>query len=186
MLRSRPHPFLAGAAIAASIIVLAACVTDYQKGLDDPRYGPPNGLLRQDQAEAGAPSAPACVTAGQSLAVAEGGTCAVTFKSILATFKTVNCNATPGCHGGPNPTAQPLIDTDDPDGTWRTLANYVIQSSGKPYINPCSTDPASSSITCNLNKDAPCGNVMPNGSTVYPPDGRTAIETWLKCGAPNN
>lgn len=187
-LLSRAVPAVVG------VLVFVACTTDYQKGVDDPNFGAPNALAGGKQpgasseitAEAGGggPSGgPACVTAGGTLV--DGGACAISFKTnILPAFKTANCQTAGSCHGGTNPPNQPRIDPDDPAGMWTEFSNFKL-SNGKPYINPCSTDPAQSTIACNCNQAAPCGSVMPPG-TGLPANVVADIETWLKCGSPNN
>lgn len=189
--------FTMGACIcSAGLAVAAACTTDYQKGLEDPNFGAPNALAGQKQpgptsevtnpgggAGGGAGAQPACVTAGGTL-VGDAGACAVSFKSILAAFKAANCQTAGSCHGGTSPPNQPRIDPDDPNGMWAEFAGFKL-SNGKLYINPCSTDPAQSTIGCNVNAAASCGALMPPGGGL-PANVVADIDTWLKCGAPNN
>ncbi len=174
----------------------AACVTEYQKGAGDPNFGAPNSLAGQKQpgpssevtsGEGGAPSSgsgamPECVRAGGKLA--EPTNCTVSFKTILAAFKAANCQTTGTCHGGASPPNQPRIDPDDPAAMWLELSAFKL-SNGKFYINPCSTNPTDSSIGCNVNLSAPCGSVMPPGLGLTPAV-IADIDTWLKCGSPNN
>jgi hypothetical protein len=191
MLRSRP--LLAAGSIALAAVV--ACTTSYQKGADDPNYGAPNALAGQqqpgpssqadddDQTGSGSTVTPECVKAGGALV--DAGTCAVSFTSnILPAFKTATCQTVGSCHGGTSPITPPRIEPDDPAGTWNALATFKL-SNGKLYINPCSVDPAESAIACNVNSAAPCGSLMPAGIGL-PADVVTSIETWVKCGAPNN
>ena len=176
-------------------MLIAACTTDYQKGLEDPNFGAPNALAGQRQpgpssTEAsdggggggGASGVPECVKAGGTLV--DGGPCAVSFKTILAAFKAANCQTAGSCHGGTTPPNEPRIDPDDPAGMWAEFASFKL-SNGGLYINPCSTDPAQSTIGCNVNNAAPCGAVMPPGVGL-PANVVADIDTWLKCGAPNN
>jgi hypothetical protein len=58
-------------------------------------------------------------------------------------------------------------------------------STGTPYINPCSTDPTKASLECNLAATGTCGSKMPLGGNADPAL-VTKIDTWLKCGSPNN
>ncbi len=183
-----------GVGIGVGLLALFACVTDYQKGEGDPRFGAPNALAGQKQpgpssdfATPGGPSggtgdAPECAKAGGK--VVDGGACAVSFKTILAAFKAANCQTAGSCHGGDSPPNQPRINPDDPAGMWAVFSAFKL-SNGKFYINPCSTDPAESTIACNVNQGAPCGAVMPPGQGL-PPNVVADIETWLKCGSPNN
>jgi len=188
---------LALTTVSAGVLAYAACTTDYQKGLDDPNYGPPNALVGKKQpgpssesldggggAAAGGTGVPECVRAGGTL-VDAGAPCAISFRAnILESFKAATCNTSGSCHGGTDPPNQPRIDPADAPAMWTEFAAFKL-SNGKLYINPCSTDPAQSGIACNVNKDAPCGVVMPPGGG-FPPNSIADIETWLKCGAPNN
>lgn len=186
-----PLPLCVLAASMSLPLLAAACTTDYQKGLHDPNFGAPNALAGQKQpgpssevvSDGGAGSGtPECVKAGGTLV--EGGACRVSFKAILASFKAANCQTAGSCHGGTTPPNQPRIDPDDPNGTWAEFASFKL-SNGKLYINPCSTDPAQSTIGCNVNAAAPCGAVMPPGVGL-PANIVADIDTWLTCGAPNN
>jgi hypothetical protein len=181
--------------VGLSVALVAACTTDYQKGLEDPRFGAPNALVGEkqpgpssevasDNGTGGAASGtPDCVRAGGALV--DGGACAISFKTnILDAFKAANCQTVGLCHGGPTPPNQPRIDPDDAPGTWAGFTNFKI-TSGTIYVNPCSTDPAQSTIACNVNSAAPCGSLMPAGAGL-PANVVADIETWLKCGAPNN
>jgi hypothetical protein len=189
----RAHLSIATCVGSVGLLIVAACTTDYQKGLDDPLFGAPNALAGQKQpgptsemttgdGGGGRSGAPACVGAGGTLV--DGGTCEVTFKAILETFRAANCQAA-GCHGGTSPPNQPRINPDDPNGMWAEFAAFKL-SNGKLYINPCSTDPAQSTIGCNVDLAKPCGSqVMPIG-TGLPANVVQDIDKWLKCGAPNN
>ena len=189
---------LAVACLSAAFLAVAACTTDYQQGKGDPSYGGPNALAGQRPpgvtsdvtSEAGAatetPGAkPACVAAGGT--AVDGGTCAVSFsKDILNSFGLANCGTT-NCHGGVTPRNEPGIDPGDPGATWQHLQAFTI-STGKPYINPCSTDDTTSTMGCNMiaeGQPGACGVHMPSGAQL-PADAVTKINTWLKCGSPNN
>jgi hypothetical protein len=188
--------------VASSSLVLlavAACTTDYQQGKGDPAFGGPNALAGQRPpgvssevaSEAGGggtdtPGAkPACVAAGGTLV--DAGACSVSFsKQILDSFGLANCGTT-NCHGGATPRNEPGIDPGDPGATWQHLQAFTI-STGKPYINPCSTDDTASSMGCNMiaeGQAGACGVHMPSGAQL-PADAITNINTWLKCGSPNN
>jgi|GEM_PF-1245766 len=187
-----------GACLASGVLAFAACTTDYQQGLGDPAYGAPNALenqkpprptLENATAEGGGGSSsggnvPKCAKAGGT--VVDGGPCAVSFKNdVLRIYgaATPACGSSE-CHGGKTPIAQPPIDPGLPDDTYAALEGF--QAAGKPYVNPCSTDPAASSMVCNLRAGAQaCGSHMPKGGQLAEAD-ITTIETWVKCGAPNN
>lgn len=186
----RHHIVYALSVVGAAVAALAACTTDYQKGLEDPRYGGPNALAGQEQpgpssqtsGGSSATKTPECVAAGGKLL--DAGTCTVSFKTdILAAFRAANCQTTGSCHGGASPPNLPRIEPDDPN-MWAEFAAFKL-TNGTPYTNPCSTDKTKASIACNVNKAAPCGSVMPPGIGLSA-DVVTKIETWLACGSPNN
>lgn len=190
----RRNLLLCTVAACLGLIAVAACTTDYQKGLEDPAFGAPNALAGQKQpgptsevtsdngSSGGGAASPECVRAGGALV--DGGECAVSFKTILAAFRAANCQTAGSCHGGATPASEPKIDPDDPDGTWATFAGFKL-SNGTVYINPCSTDPTQSTMRCNLDVSASCGSVMPP-SVGLPGNVLEDIDTWLGCGAPNN
>ncbi len=199
VMRFRPS-MIAPACLAGGILVVGACTTDYQQGKGDPGFGGPNALAGQrppgatadvtDDGGTGASSGavgskPKCVAAGGTLA--DAGTCAVSFsKDILGSFGLANC-ATANCHGGAVPRNEPRIEPSDGPGMWQEFQAFTI-STGKPYINPCSTDDTTSALGCNLLADpTPCGGGvhMPSGAQM-PADAVAKVATWLKCGAPNN
>jgi hypothetical protein len=117
------------------------------------------------------------------------GTCAVSFKTdILANiFAGAQCSQTT-CHGGLSPASLPRVDTNDAPGMWTEFAAFKL-SNGKLFINPCSTDPAQSMISVNVNGNAPAGDrgvLMPQNTTGLSTDQVNKISDWQKCGAPNN
>jgi len=195
--RMRFRPSMIAFTVASVALGIGACTTDYQQGKGDPSYGGPNALAGQRPpgatvdnvaADGGASSGatpsskPKCVTAGGTLA--DGGTCAVTFsKDVLGAFGTAGC-ANPNCHGGVVPRNEPRIEPSDAPAMWQEFQAFTI-SNGKPYINPCSTDDKQSMMACNLYASSACGVHMPTTGQLTP-DVITTIETWLKCGAPNN
>lgn len=132
----------------------------------------------------------ACVTAGGTL-VADAG-CAVSWsKDIfpkMAAGGAWNC-AGASCHAAGNPPVLPA----DAHGMYTTLTAYTGTATtgaqaGQYYFNPCSTDPAKSTFSCNLQPAASggCGSLqMPLGITVAAA-GMTAVSTWVACGAPEN
>ena len=177
-----------------------ACTTDYQQGKGDPSFGGPNALAGQRPpgvtsevaAEAGGGtdtpgSKPVCVAAGGTLISAEAGACTVSFsKDILAAFGVANCGTT-NCHGGATPRNEPGIEPSDGPTTWQKLQAFTI-STGLPYINPCTIDDTKSAMGCNMiaeGQPGACGVHMPSGAQL-PADAITKINTWLKCGSPNN
>lgn len=176
----------AAVAVAGGVWGLAACTTDYQKGLDDPRFGGPSALLGEK-----APEPPVrggsnvlCVAEGASLV--DGGACSVSFsKDVLGIFAEPTCGTATTCHGGSNPANQPRVAPSDPAATWAIFAGFKL-SNGKPYINPCSTDKAASTLVCNLAATGTCGSHMPQTGPQISDEDLAKIDTWLACGSPNN
>lgn len=185
----RARRLLCVLAASVGLSLLAACVTDYQKGLGDPNFGNANALAGQRQpgpssetaSDGSAGDAPRCVAEGSALV--DGGACSVSFKTILTAFKVAGCHAA-SCHGTATPLNEPRIDPDDPDATWMELTTFKL-SNGEAYVNPCSTEPSRSAISCNVNAATSCGAVMPP-SVGLPSDVVASIDAWLTCGAPNN
>ena len=191
---------------ASGTLLAYACTTDYQKGADDVAYGAPNALAGQRQpgsstdqttgagsssgGEGGTTSSSgggdiACVKAGGKL-LGDAGPCTVTFKTDVlgALGKSSPACSLPSCHGGNSPPNLPRIDPGDPGAMYTEFAAFKL-SNGKPYINPCSIDPAAATIECNLQATGGCGAHMPQGGQLDPAD-IAKIDTWLKCGSPNN
>lgn len=184
--------------VTVAVAAAAACTTDYQQGKGDPNFGGPNALAGQrppgatsdNLTDGGAAPAvpgskPRCVTSGGM--EVEAGTCAVSFsKDVLGAFGTADC-ANPNCHGGATPRNEPRIEPSDGPAMWQEFQAFTI-STGKPYINPCSTDDKQSTMGCNLYKSGDpgaCGVHMPSTGQLAP-DVIKKIEDWLKCGSPNN
>lgn len=188
--------FVGVCAPSVGLVFLAACTTDYQKGLGDPNFGDPNALVGKrppgptsdnTTVDGGigtaSPDSPLCLKSGGALV--DAGPCSISFKAdILGDFRAATCQTVGSCHGGVSPTYPPRVDPDDGPKMWETFAAFKL-TNGQPYINPCSTNPTDSAMLCNLNSKASCGEVMPLGNT-YPAESLAKIETWLKCGAPNN
>ena len=183
------------ACLLVLFVVTASCTTDYQLGKEDPNFGLPNALAGQKQPgpssaaddKSGTTGQPECVKAGGTLV--NNANCAVSFKTdVLGAFKASACDRA-GCHTPPTPPSEPMIDPADPQKTWAAFAAFKL-SNGKLYVDPCSTDAAKSTIGANVNAAAPVadrGALMPLGSTTgLPADVIAKIDTWLKCGAPNN
>jgi hypothetical protein len=91
--------------------------------------------------------------------------------------------ATQICHGGTN---APTIVDGDPATTYTNLTTYTIN--GLHYLAAGQTNPAQSSIECNIGITTPaCGIAqMPEAPGTLDATARTDITTWLTCGAPNN
>ncbi len=185
---------LFGIACATTTAVVACGETDYTAGVYDKRYGQPDSLRgasppegynsASDGGDAATGGNPSALCQGKG--PVDGGTCSVSFKTTLLPLYIASCGSV-SCHGVPNG-AKPQMDPASPDITW---ANFVSQKpiTGKPYVNPCSTDKTSASIVCNMAAaGASCGTGMPlssPGSLATMPI-VTQTDTWLACGSPNN
>lgn len=164
-----------------------ACTTDYQKGLDDPKYADPNSLSNQTPPGASIDETPTASSSGGAAAGPKcgtpvaPGTCGLTFaKDVIPVLQPGGCGTGVSCHamGG----VPPVIDFANPDATYLNLANYSAQG-GKFYVNPCSVDPAESKIVANLDPANPDrGTVMP--PTVGLAAAVTVVTNWVKCGSP--
>jgi hypothetical protein len=192
---------IAAASFLIGIFAIAACTTDYQLGKGDPNYGGPNALAGQrppgpadvgdggtssgGTSSGGTSSKAKCVAAGGTLA--STATCTVSLsKDILPAFAKASCS-TANCHGGANPRSEPRIEPSDGPAMWQEFQNFTL-STGKVYINPCSTDEATSAMGCNLlavGQAGACGSHMPVGGQIEA-TAMTKISAWLKCGSPNN
>ena len=160
-----------------------ACTTDYQKGLDDPRFGSPNALEKEVQPGTDAGTI-VCVASGGALV--DGSTCAVSFeRDVLPALFRSTCGDT-ACHGGVAPQNAPRIDPRDPDAMWSAFSRFKMSAGNLPYINPCSTDKTKAGIACNLHATQPCGVKMPYGGPQMDQSDLDKIELWLQCGSPNN
>jgi hypothetical protein len=154
-------------------------------------FGPPEGLRGVDfpdpvnpiaQSDASVdPDAGGACEAGAPM---QDANCTVRFsESIYPEMmpgKSLNCTAS-GCHSEKSGIADPRISDSDPKRAWAQLVQYPL--AGKRYVEPCSTDPERSAISCNLGRTG-CGSMMPAAGVSAEMLG--LVEKWLKCGAPNN
>src|SRR5579883_453894 len=106
------------------------------------------------------------------------------FPSMGATGKW-KC-ADSNCHGG---FQSPRITTDA-GATYTTLAAYTLTQGPQhvAYIVPGNTDPTKSGIECNMSGSS-CGPQMPittGGASLPTQQDIQTIDTWVRCGAPNN
>jgi hypothetical protein len=113
-------------------------------------------------------------------------TCAVSWTTnvfpILKSTGNGQC-ASAACHGG---ASSPTITDADPAGTYATLAAYAVN--GIRYIVAGDANPAHSSIECNLGITTPsCGLLaMPQPPGTLSAADRQTIDTWVRCGMPQN
>jgi hypothetical protein len=79
-----------------------------------------------------------------------------------------------------------LITDADPATAYSTLAAYPIN--GVNYLVAGNSNPAVSSIECNLGITQPsCGLLaMPASPGVLSAADKQTIDTWVRCGAPEN
>jgi hypothetical protein len=179
---------LAWACGLVGFAVVAACTTDYQKGLDDPTYAGPNALADQvppgaSRDQAGSSSSGGTTTSGPKCGppAAPPAGCTITFKNeVVTALKPASCGTGVSCHAAGG--VPPVINFDDPDATWTSLTNYSAQG-GKYYVNPCSLDPTQSKIVANLDP------ANPDRGTVMPPSVGLAaavdtVKKWVACGSP--
>lgn len=130
---------------------------------------------------------------GGPIAFEAVGTCDVSFAADIMPLVNAGSGAcgAGGCHATvTDKLPNPLGGGATPAQVWQTLVSFQLYNPAKqpiPYIDICSTDPARSAITCNLDFEAgkSCGTPMPDG-TPLPPANRELIATWLACGAPLN
>jgi len=163
--------------------VVAACDIEA-----DTKYGPHSGLSKDNlpnppPQEAGAIDASGLCNGQGPI---DAGPCTVSYTNDIWPKMSGTWHCTDAkCHGG---TAyQPQLA--DQDNAYLNLLAYMI--SGKPYINPCSTDPDASTFVCNVISPA-CGaaqmpfpdNTLGSGPMSSGDIG--TVTTWVQCGAPKN
>ncbi len=165
------------AIVVATAAAVAACTTDYQDGSNDTPYGGPNALGGKERP--GTTLKRGCPT--DLHLTPSSAACKDSFKPLLAAFVEAGCTETSRCHGG---VEVPVFTGDNPLAAWTALAEYPFPD-GKLYINPCSDDPAESTLTCNLLPPGQaCGKPMPVGRPASDAL-KAAVETFVRCGAPN-
>jgi hypothetical protein len=74
--------------------------------------------------------------------------------------------------------------------TYAHFASYTMRLGPLklPYVLAGDPDPSKSGIECNLTSDG-CGNRMPltyNGARRLSAQEAQMLDTWVKCGSPNN
>lgn len=79
----------------------------------------------------------------------------------------------------------PSVLDGNPAGTYTGFTNLTVINN-IPYIAPGNTSAAASAMDCNL-VTATCGPAMPVSPTgTLSQAQKTTIDTWIKCGAPQN
>jgi hypothetical protein len=93
------------------------------------------------------------------------------------------CGSSTACHasGGQLPA---FLATAT--GTYNSFSQYTLLEN-KPYIKPGDTNPADSTIDCSLDTQTCYTTLpMPEAPGALTAADKTLIDTWVKCGAPNN
>ncbi len=169
-------------------------------------YGPPGGLSGKSlpqpthsagggaSSEAGAPSEGGVVgdggpADGAGLPQSEASSCSVSWsRQIFANMAAAGrwkCGDS-SCHGG---VQSPKV-TSDPATTYSSFVAFIMTppAPALPFVLPGSADPSRSGIECNLSSAA-CGPEMPLTQVGAQPLTKADVamlDTWVKCGAPNN
>ena len=170
-------------------------------------YGPPGGLsgkslpqpTQSSPGPAGSPEGGTVADAGGSRArdagstdgamAIDSGACSVSwstqlFPNMTATGRWKCGDST--CHGG---FQSPKV-TADPRTTYAAFTAFTMTPPAPaiPFVLSGATDPSQSGIECNLGSTA-CGAQMPLTQAGAQPLTRadvTMLDTWVKCGAPEN
>ncbi|NOU33929.1 MAG: hypothetical protein HOO96_39050 [Polyangiaceae bacterium] len=118
----------------------------------------------------------------------DAGACDASFKTdIVPIFNAAGegACAKSGCHDPKSATDPPMQD-NDPNQMWNSLAGKTQPGTTRHYLDPCTTDPNTGYMLCNLKKDPTCGKPMPLGLPALTQPSIDKIQAWLACGAPNN
>lgn len=176
--------FLLLACVAASVgAFVVACDLEV-----DTKYGPHSGLSKNNlptapPAEGGTSGGDGGFACGTPV---DAGACSVSYMNDIWSKMsgTWHCSDAK-CHGGTS--YQPQLDSAD--NAYANMMAYKI--GGKPYINPCSTDPTASTFVCNVSNPNCGSGQMPFpdntlGSGPLSGSDLTLVTTWVQCGAPKN
>jgi hypothetical protein len=196
----RVHWLLLGMMVAAGAVP-AAC-----GGEPETSYGPPDGLVGRT-----APAATTTTTATSTATattpppagdsgspppdddsggatIPEGGTstCAVSWSTdifpLLQSSGVGTCGSA-SCHASGG--QQPTVTDGNASATYAAFKGYTLLNN-VGYITPGNTTAAGSAMDCNL-VTATCGaTAMPEAPGALSPANKTSIDTWIKCGAPEN
>lgn len=121
---------------------------------------------------------------GREAGASDAGSCKVSFSQHLFPRFLVDGGwkcASNACHGG---TQTPAFDASTPETLLSDLRGY--SAGGHPYVASSSgpgADPTKSEMYCNLSRT--CLTPMPPSPALDPKE-VCAVETWLRCGAPDN
>ena len=164
-------------------VVLGACDLEV-----DTHYGPHSGLVKTNLPNPtpsdGGPLPDGAFACGTPV---DAGACSVSYSAqIWVNMSTTWHCSDANCHGA---TANQPFNLDNATDAYNNLMAFQI--AGKPYINPCSTNPDASAFLCNVQSPA-CGTgQMPLansavGSGPMSSSDVALVQTWVQCGAPKN
>jgi hypothetical protein len=196
----RSEIFVRAALFALVPLACSGALASACGATEEVKFGGPNALSKDkapptpgDQGGAGGNGTGGSDAGSGGLnCAADGAACTVKWKTEI--YPMIKSGGAWACSGGNtchNGVASPAISDTDPDQAYAQLRAFTgIRA--KPYIN-CGGNPADSPILCNLTQQGAgdtCGSVMPK----WPDGGRGAfgtpeyqkLDTWIKCGAPNN
>jgi hypothetical protein len=171
------------AAIPCALSVAVAC-----SGVDASRLGDFNALKNESAPVPGLVGGAATKDAGAVACTPPdaAAACTTSFKTdivpIFSKTGSGQCANGSGCHGKGG---QYVLDDANPPAMWTALTSRALSGSTRKYVDPCSADPNSGYLLCNLAGDIACGQKMPLG-TPLPDTDIAKIKAWLTCGAPNN
>ena len=145
------------------------------------RAAAPRGARARESGSSGSSGSGGASDAGDAGGPTGDGGCSVSWTTdVFPNLESTGSGTcgTAACHGGANP---PTIVDNDPTTTWKNLDAYQIN--GAPYVGA-----TNAAIECNTGITSPvCGLLqMPEAPGTLSATVRTAISTWVACGAPNN
>ena len=199
----RVHWLLLGVMVGVGVLP-AAC-----GGEAETSYGPPDGLVGRTAPTATATatttttatgtattppvgdsgSPPPAVDSGGGTPTPEGGTtgtCAVSWTTDVFPMLESNGSGSCGsaaCHA--NGAQQPTILDNNATGTYNSLKGYTLLNN-VGYITPGDPNVGGSAMDCNLVTGTCGANPMPLAPGTLSATQKTTIDTWIKCGAPDN
>lgn len=200
--------------VLVGVMAVAGAIPAACGGETSTAYGPPDGLVGRAAPEptttatgttpgttpgtgtgapppAGDAGAPAATGDAGTTPTPESGTttlgCSVSWATdvfpMLESTGSGACGNTT-CHA--NGAQPPTVLDGNPGGTYNSFKGYMILDA-KGYITPGDTNVADSTIDCNLVTNACGAGVMPlSPAGALSQAQKTTIDTWVKCGAPEN
>lgn len=177
-----PHVAAAVSFLLAGAFAMWAC-----SAVDSSKVGDYNALKNEKVPEPTSSGGGEAGALFNCAAPIDAGACDASFKTdILPIFNASGeggC-AKGGCHD-PKAATDPPMQDNDPAQMWNALAAKTQPGTTRHYLDPCTTNPETGYMLCNLKKDPTCGKPMPIGATLTQPS-IDKIQAWLACGAPNN